>query len=99
MQAREINLKLILDGCLRRNRNSQRKLYEYFFGYGMNVCLRYAKNRQEAEEILNNAFLKIFTNLDKYDPAYPFRTWLRRILINSAVDYFRATRNTPFCWN
>ena len=61
----------------------------------MNISLRYAKHREEAEEILNNAFLKIFTNLDKYDTTLPFRTWLRRILINSAIDYFRSNQKYP----
>ena len=70
-------------------------LYEHFFGYGMNIGLRYSKNREEAEEVLNNAFLKVFTHFDKYDPTLPFRTWLRRILINSAIDYFRANQKYP----
>ncbi len=89
MPHEELNLTLILQGCRRGNRNSQRKLYEHFYGYGLNICLRYAKNREEAVEILNDAFLKMFTNLDKYDAAFPFKSWLRRILINSAIDYHR----------
>ena len=95
MDKEAINLKLILEGCRQGNRSSQRRLYEHFFGYGMSVCLRYSRHREEAEEVLNNAFLKVFNNLDKYDPAFPFRTWLRRILINSAVDYFRANQKYP----
>lgn len=70
-------------------------LYEHFFGYGMNVCLRYSKSREDAEEVLNNAFLKVFTHFDKYNPTLPFRTWLRRILINSAIDYFRSSQKYP----
>lgn len=89
MPHEELNLTLILQGCRRGNRNSQRKLYEHFYGYAFNICLRYAKNREEAVEILNDAFLKMFINLDKYDAAFPFKSWLRRILINSAIDYHR----------
>ena len=89
MSEENLNLTLILQGCLRGNRNSQRKLYEHFYGYAMNVCLRYSKNREEAVEILNDAFLKALTKIDQYDPAYPFRGWLRRILIHSAIDYHR----------
>ncbi len=84
-----INLKLILEGCRRGSRNSQRKLYEHFYGYAMNICLRYSRKREEAVEILNDAFLKAFTRLDQYDTDYPFRGWLRRILIHSAIDYHR----------
>ena len=58
----------------------------------MNIALRYAKNKEEALEILNDGFLKAFLNLDKYDSDYPFRTWLRRIIINASIDYHRSHR-------
>lgn len=95
MTENNLNIQLILEGCRRGNRSSQRRLFEHFFGYGMNICLRYAKSREEAEEIMSTGFLKVFRNLDKYDPEYPFRAWLRRILINSAIDHFRANRKYP----
>lgn len=91
----EINLELILQGCRSGDRNSQRKLYEHFYGYAMSICLRYSRNRDEAVEILNDSFLKVLTNLEKYDPGYPFRMWLRRILINAAIDYHRKNRSFP----
>ena len=55
----------------------------------MSICLRYAPNRESAVEVLNDGFLKVFTRLDQYDPAQPFKGWLRRILINAAIDHFR----------
>lgn len=95
MPERKINLKLLIEGCRRSNRNYQRKLYQHFYGYAMNTCLRYAKNREEAVEMLNDGFLKVFNNLEKYDDHYPFKAWLRRILINSAIDYYRAHHKHP----
>lgn len=89
MSIDKIDIRLILDGCLHGNRNSQLKLYESFHGYGLSICLRYAKNRQEAVEILNDAFLKIFQHLDQYDSTYSFRPWIRRIFINTAIDHHR----------
>ncbi|MCB0643024.1 MAG: sigma-70 family RNA polymerase sigma factor [Phaeodactylibacter sp.] len=86
----KLNIQLIIEGCRRGNRNSQRILFEYFFGYAMNICLRFSRNQQEAEEVLNTGFLKVFRAIDRYDPEYPFRTWLRRILVNAAVDHHRA---------
>ncbi|MVM29526.1 sigma-70 family RNA polymerase sigma factor [Spirosoma sp. HMF4905] len=79
----------ILAGCLRNHRRSQELLYRQFYGYAMSVCLRYAPTRDEALEVLNDGFLKVFTRLDQYDPAQPFKGWLRRILINSAIDHYR----------
>ncbi|GAB3949366.1 RNA polymerase sigma factor [Spirosoma harenae] len=79
----------LLAGCLRNHRQSQELLYRQFYGYAMSVCLRYAPSREEALEVLNDGFLKVFTRLDQYDPAQPFKGWLRRILINAAVDQYR----------
>lgn len=90
----EFNLQPIIQGCLRGNRNSQRMLYEHFYGYAMSISLRYSRNREEAVEILNDAFLKIFSHLDKYDFSTPFKAWLRRFLINTAIDYFRKHYKT-----
>ena len=61
----------------------------------MNICLRYSKSREEAVEILNDAFLKVFKNLYQYTPSKSFQGWLRRILINSAIDYYRAHHKYP----
>jgi RNA polymerase sigma-70 factor (ECF subfamily) len=55
----------------------------------MGVCMRYSRTRDEAIEILNDGFLKIFTKLDKYSQGLSFRGWLRKVMINSAIDYFR----------
>ena len=79
----------LLRGCRAGDRNSQQKLYEHFYGYAMHLCLRYTKHREEAVEILNDAFFKALTKIDTYDPALPFKSWLRRILINTAIDHFR----------
>ena len=93
MNDHQVNLRLIIDGCLQGNRLSQRKLYEQYYGYGLNVSLRYSKNREEAAEILNDAFLKIFKNLDKFDHAYPFQAWMKRIVVNQAIDFLRSQKN------
>ena len=55
----------------------------------MGICLRYSRTREEAVEILNDGFIKIFTKLDHYSKGLSFKGWLRRVLINSAIDYFR----------
>ena len=86
MKKETINLSLIISGCQKGNRLSQNKLYQYFYGYGMSICLRYAKNREEAVEIFNDGFLKVFLKLDQYDKSLPFKPWLRKILLQSKKD-------------
>ena len=87
-----LKLELLLQGCREGRRGSQRKLYELFYGYGMNICLRYGKNETEAQEMLNDGFLRVFTRLHQYDSDYPFKSWLRKVLINSAIDYHRKLK-------
>ncbi len=87
-----INFRILLEACKNKHPTSQSKLYEYFYGYGMNISLRYTDNYSEAEEILNDAFLVVFKNLHKYDPQYPFKAWFRKIIVNKAIDHFRSSK-------
>ncbi|MGV3539822.1 MAG: RNA polymerase sigma factor [Rufibacter sp.] len=80
----------LVRGCLVSDRDAQRKLYKHFFGYAMSVCLRYCKDTEEAKEVLNDGFMKVFTRIKQYNPEKPFKGWLRRIMINTALDNYRA---------
>ncbi|MEP6734071.1 MAG: sigma-70 family RNA polymerase sigma factor [Chryseolinea sp.] len=82
-------LKVLIDGCLDGNREAQRMLYQHYYGYGMSVCLRYSKSREESREILNDGFMKVFTRLRLRDEKSSFKSWLRRIMINSSIDHYR----------
>jgi len=79
----------ILKGCIKKNLKSQELLYRQFFGYGMSISLRYSKNKDEAVEILNDSFLKVFDNIEKYNTELSFKSWFRRIVINTSIDYYR----------
>lgn len=66
-----------------------------FYAYGMSITLRYADSREQAVEILNDAFLKVLNNVNKYDLKRPFRPWLRQIIINTAINQFHKNRRDP----
>ena len=87
--AKSPNIQLLLEGCRKQNRASQLRLYEHFYSYGLSITLRYSKNREEAREILNDGFLKVFLKIDQYDSEQPFKPWIRRILINASIDHHR----------
>ncbi|MCU0446919.1 MAG: RNA polymerase sigma factor [Microscillaceae bacterium] len=87
------SLKPLLEECKKGERSSQKLLYKYCYAYAMSICLRYAENREEAQEVMNDGFLKIFNNLDKFDYQKPFHYWLRRIMINTAIDYYRRNQH------
>ena len=65
----------------------------HYYSYAMSICLRYARTRETAEEILNDSFLKVFKSIKKYNSDYPFKSWLRRIIINTAIDHYRTTQS------
>lgn len=78
----------IIAGCRKQLRESQRMLYEEFYAYGMSICLRYADNREEASEILNDGFMKIFSNIKQFDLTKPLKPWLRKVMINTAINHY-----------
>lgn len=85
----EKKLTNILKGCKKGKLKYQELLYKQFYGYGMSVSLRYSYSKEEAVEILNDSFLKVFNNIDKYNTKQEFKPWFRRIIINTAIDYYR----------
>jgi len=80
---------LFLEGCKQQDRESQRMLYKHHYAYAMNICLRYSQNREEAKEILNDGFMKVFSKIEQYNPETSFLGWLRKIMINTAIDHYR----------
>lgn len=79
----------ILEGCRRKDRTAQKELYRQFYGYAMSICLRYCDNEDEAIEVANDAFLKVFLHIKKYNSQMPFKPWFRRILINTAINHIK----------
>ena len=83
-------LHILLEKCLSKDRKAQKELYELYFGHALKICLRYANDRDEAIELVNDGFMKIFTKLHLYQPNYSFKSWLIRIMINTAIDFYRS---------
>jgi RNA polymerase sigma-70 factor (ECF subfamily) len=88
LEEQDTYIRSLLEGCIRAHRASQKLLYQEFYSYGMSISLRYASDRDEASEILNDAFMKIFGNLRKFDLTRPFKPWFRKILVNTAINHY-----------
>ena len=79
-------------GCVKEDRNCQKELYKRFAGKMMVVCLRYANNRMEAEDMLQDGFIKIFDNISKFKMEGSLEGWVRRIMVNTAINKIRANK-------
>lgn len=83
----------IIKGCLRNDRASQKALYEQYYSKMLGVCLRYCKDRDEAKDVLHEAFLKVFNNLRNYSGSGSFEGWIRRIMVNTSIDNLRRNKH------
>ena len=79
----------LIEGCVKKDRKSQKELYKLYYGYALRICLRYAKNKDEAVEVVNDGFMKVFTHLSRYQVNQSFNSWLSTIMINTAIDHYR----------
>ena len=93
----EQELEIHIRGCALNNRESQQKIYSSFYGYAMSICHRYTNHEENATEILNDGFLKVFVEIYRFKPAYTdtvssFKGWLRKIMIYTSIDHFRKNQ-------
>ena len=94
MEAQEAAYGALIDGGLKEERRAQQRVYELFYGKMMAVCLRYTKNADQAKDILQDGFIKVFKSVNKFNRAGSFEGWIRRIMVNTAIDHFRRTKNS-----
>ena len=82
----------IIRGCVRNKRGAQKELYQHFYSFAMSICMRYAKDRDDAVEMMNDAYMRVFQNIKRFDASYPFQSWFGRILVNSCVNHFKRNK-------
>jgi RNA polymerase sigma-70 factor (ECF subfamily) len=78
--------------CIKRDRKAEYELYKNTYSYLMSICLRYTRDKDTASELLNVGFMKILSNLEKYNLAIPFKVWIRRIMVNTLIDEYRKNK-------
>ena len=79
-------IKHIVAGCLRNERRAQEEFFKMYYGKMLSVCMRYIKDRDSAQEVLQDAFIKVFEKLELFDFRGSIEGWLRRIVSNTAID-------------
>jgi RNA polymerase sigma-70 factor (ECF subfamily) len=83
----------LISGCSENNPRAQERLYAKYYGKMLSVCMRYSRNREDAVELLNTGFLKVFLNIKSYQAKGSFEGWIRRIVVNTVLEEFRKTVN------
>lgn len=78
----------IIDGCAKHNRRAQQVLYDKYSRLLLGVCMRYASDKSEAEDILQESFLKIYFNIKDYSGTGSFIGWIRKVAVNTAITHY-----------
>ncbi|XWW46950.1 sigma-70 family RNA polymerase sigma factor [Fibrella sp. USSR17] len=85
----------LIDGCRRGKEAAMSAFYERFYPYALSVCLTYADNREDARELLNDGFMKVFRRIGELKNEAALKPWLRTIMVNTAIDQYRRTKQAP----
>lgn len=82
--------------CLKGKRSAQKHFYERFSEKMFGVCLRYVKQHDAAQDVLQDGFIKVFQNLQKYNNKGSLEGWVRRVIVNTALDYLRKEKTKGY---
>jgi len=85
----------IIKACVRGDRNSQTELYKLFAPKMFALCLRYAKNREEAEDIIQDGFVQVFRSLKSFKFSGSFEGWVKKIMVYAAIHHYRSSLRLP----
>ena len=88
-----INESDLIKGCLAGDIRSQEDLYKRFAPKMYAVCLRYSNNADDAQDLLQEGFTKVFRNLDKFRAEGSFEGWVRRVFVNTSIEHYRRKVN------
>ena len=93
MKSEELSDDDLIRGCRENNRKSQEMLYRRYARAMYNLCLIYESDRDNAKDILQEAFIKIFRNIDSFDRKGSLKGWMKKIITNTAIDHYRKNYN------
>ena len=85
----------LLQGCLNGDRQSQKALYEQYKVQMYRLCLRYSNGRSDAEDVLQDGFIKVFSDLHQYSGKGALGGWIRKVMVNTALQHIRKNKRIP----
>jgi len=90
------DVKTIVEGCIKGDRNSQHLLYKATYGKMLGTCMRYASDMDEAKDFLHDGFIKVFEKVKYFKHTGSFEGWVRRIIVNNTIDCLRKKNKMQF---
>ncbi len=84
--------KKLIAACKNFDRNSQKELFKLYYGYALNICKLFTYTKEDADEIVNDCFVKLFASINTIDDSKPLKSFIRKIIINSAIDAYRKNK-------
>ncbi len=88
----DITEQELIRQCKNGDLRYQELLYKQFYGYAMGIGLRYCANRDDALEAVNDAFIKVFNSIKSFDNSLPFKPWLQKVIVHTAIDQHRKNK-------
>ncbi len=85
-------MEKLIDGCINGKPKARKELFRRFHKVLLGTCLRYSRDKHEAEDILLEGFIQIYAKIESYSYNGSFEGWLKRIMVNTAIDYFRKNK-------
>lgn len=85
----------LVEGCKNQSRAAQKEVFSKLYGKLLSLCMRYADNSDEAKDILQNGFIKVFKSVENYKGDGSFEGWIKRIVVNTAIDNYRRKKVKP----
>ncbi len=89
----------IIEGCIKQKRKAQKMLYKKHYRRMLGICLRYCSDTAEAEDVMLTGFMNIFTKIKSFKSKESFEGWMKRIMVNTAIDNFRKNRKHQHCFD
>lgn len=90
------NIKILIQACLKGNEDGYKKLYQLYFPLAMSITRRYSEDSIEAEDMVNEGFIKVFKHLSSYDTKMKFEPWFSVIIIHACIDYIKKYKKVKF---
>lgn len=84
--------QILIEGCIKNDALSQRELYNKYSSKMLGICYRFAYNKNDAQDILQEGFIKIFSQIHTFQNKGSFEGWVRRIIVNSCINYIKRNK-------